>query len=409
MFKKVFAAMLAGLFISAPAFAEVKMSGSYFLKGNYRQEAADSIAGVNTEDPYRYYESDLEIKTQIIIDETTSVNITAEAFDTNWVDNSYIAGTGADSNGQNFFEISKATLNHKFTTGTAFVGGVSGNSDSWGTAFGDEADRIYFISADQALPFGTLTVLTEKWSEGQDADGKPLKNAIVDDDKDIDGYLLGLTMNAGGFEIKPALHYKDNQSADQSTTKFMVATTGKLGTFDIESEFTVADYSDDNDNANEGTVFGAWVDASTNVAGLTVNTGILYGSADDAVAFVVGDELCPMEILGDDILIDGATLARVKVAKSITEKVGVDFSAAYAFTNLDDKYKAVEIDPDKDGIYTAKYAFDKCFEFDANASYKASDAVTLSTGIAFLDGDFSSEKSFDQARIDAYAKINVAF
>jgi len=401
MFKKVFAAMLAGLFISAPAFAEVKMSGSFFIKGNGIQ---DPFSGKD----YRYYESDLEVKTSIIVDENTSVDITAEAFDTKWEDSADIAGgtnapAGAPYNasGQNYFEISKAAMTHKFTTGTTFIGGIDSNLDAWGTSFGDNAERMYFIQADQATPFGTLTFKAEKINEGGD---------VENDDADVDGYLLGLTTKAGAFTIQPALYYMDVQSAwtddlggqalsaDSTVAKAQVAVTGKVGAINIESELGFASYDDDAVNGYDGSVFGLWVDAGTTVAGLGVNAGLLYSSTDDNVAYYVGDELCPMEVLGDEITLDGTTLARVKVSKAITETVSVDSSLAYAFNNFDDADKA-----------TALTKFDEIYEIDVNAYYKASDAVTLSTGIAFLDGEDKNEKSFEDEGVWGYVKMNVAF
>ncbi|VVS92827.1 hypothetical protein [Desulfoluna spongiiphila] len=393
MFKKVFAAMLAGLFISAPAFAEVKMSGSYFIKGNY-------VNDPDTGKDSRYYESDLEVKTSIIVDENTSVDITAEAFDTKWVDSNYISGGEANADGQNYFEVSKAAMTHKFTTGTTFIGGIDSNLDAWGTAFGDNAERMYFIQADQTTPFGTLTFKTEKINEG---------GSTTTDNADVDGYLLGLTMEAGAFTIQPALYYLDAQSAwtddlgvqalsaGSSATKAQVAVNGKIGSINLESELGFASYDDDALNGYDGSVFGLWADASTTVAGLGINAGILYSGTDDQVAYYVGDELCPMEVLGDEVLIDGATLARVKVSKAITETVSVDTSLAYAMTNYDDDDKA------------ARAKFDKGYEFDVNAYYKASDAVTLSTGVAILDGDDKNEDSFEDTGVWGYVKMNVAF
>lgn len=398
MFKKVFAAMLAGLFISAPAFAEVKMSGSFFIKGNYIQEP-------DSGKDYRYYESDLEIKSSIIVDENTSVDITAEAFDTSWENSNNIRyDAGANKKGQNYFEISKAAMTHKFTTGTTFIGGIDSNLDTWGTLFGDNAQRMYFIQADQATPFGTLTFKTEKISEGDFADAKE------DDDADVDGYLVGLTTKAGAFTIQPAFYYMDVQSAwtddldlalnaGTKVSKAQVAVTGKIGAINLESELGFASYDDDTAvGAYDGSVFGLWADAGTTVAGLGVNAGILYSSTDDNVAYYVGDELCPMEVLGDEITLDGTTLARVKVSKAITETVSVDSSLAYAFNNFDDDFKAA-----------ARTKFDKVYEIDVNAYYKASDAVTLSTGIAFLDGDDKTEKSYEDEGVWGYVKMNVAF
>jgi len=412
MFKKVFAAMLAGLFISAPAFAEVKMSGSYFLQGQYRQSADKSL------DNFSFYDSDLEIKTQIIVDETTSVDITAEAFDTNWEDMANIAGGNNDDNapgaynadGQNYFEISKATMTHKFATGTTFNGGINGDSDAWGTAFGDKNSRIYFIKADQALPFGTLTVRTEKYSEGT--------NGSFDDDQDYDGYLLGLTTEAAGFKFQPGVYYSDNQEKDVQISRAMFAAFGKVAAFDIEAEFGYEDVSS-NTAAEEGSTFGAWVDAATTVGAYTINTGIHYSGVDDAVAYDASTELCPMEILGDDIAINGMTLFRVKVGTPITEKVNVGFAAAYAFNNKDDADMQPAWDKDAgDKEFTGKDVLDSVYELNATAAYKASDAVTLTCGVAYLDGDAfwkdgvtgaTVNGAMPQARIDAYAKIAVAF
>lgn len=404
MFKKVFAAMLAGLFIAAPAFAEVKLGGSYFIKGN-------NITPMNGDDSYGYYESDLEMKAQIVVDENTSVDVTAEVFDTNWDHTANIAGGDARALGQNYFEVSKATMTHKFATDTTFIGGIASNLDTWGTLFGDNSERQYFIQADQALPFGTLTFKTEKIAEGElakdDADAQAATRK--DDDADVDGYLIGLTMKAGDLTIQPALYYMDVQSdwkddlggqdlvADTTMTKAMVAVTGKFGAINLESELGFASYDDDT-NAYDGSVFGLWLDAGTTVAGLGINAGILYSGTDDNVAYYVGDELCPMEVLGDDITIDGVTLARVKVAKAITETISVDTSLAYAMNNYDDDYKAA-----------AATKFDKGYELDLNAYYKASDAVTLSTGIAFLDGDDKNENSFEDTGVWSYVKMNVAF
>jgi len=394
MFKKVFAAMLAGLFIAAPAFAEVKMSGSFFIKGHADQDKAGN--------DYSYYESDFEVKTNFIVDENTSAKLVVEAFDEDWIDS---ASASKDSNGfsaQNHLQVTTATMTHKFATDTTFIGGVSGNRDSWGTLFGDNLDKNYFVQVEQALPFGTLVLKNEMIKENEE-------NDVLDDDLDEDGYLLGLTVKAGGFDIMPAVYYHDNQLTDETETRFMVAATGKVGTISIESEFGFADFSDDAANSlNEGSVFGAWVDAGTTVADLSINVGLLYAGADDKSVYVVGDELAPMEILGDDVNLDGASLVRIKVGKSITEKVSIDSSVAYAMTNVDDDYKNIIDSPTfgDDGLY-----FDSVYEIDANAYYKASDAVTLSAGIAYLDGDNNDadETSFEDARIDAYAKINVAF
>ncbi|SCY53498.1 hypothetical protein [Desulfoluna spongiiphila] len=386
MFKKVFAAMLAGLFISAPAFAEVKMNGSFFIKGHANQSKDGN--------DYSYYESDFEVKTDFIVNENTSAKLVVEAFDEDWVSSPKANAYKNDFDAQNSLQVTTATMTHKFATDTTFTGGVAPNRDSWGTLFGDNADKNYFVQVEQALPFGTLVLKNEKIEEG----------LTTDDDLDQDGYLLGFTANAGDLSIMPAIYYNDDQKNDKEEARFMVAVTGKLGAISIESEFGYADFSNDNDNKAEGSVFGAWVDAGTTVGGLSVNLGILYAGADDKSVYVVGDELAPMDILGDDVTLDGSSLVRVKLGKTITEKVSVDTSLAYAFTNVDKDYIG-EDDP----TFGTAYYYDSVYELDVNAYYKASDAVTLSTGVAYLDGDNADESSFEDARYDAYAKINVAF
>lgn len=385
MFKKVFAAMLVGLFVSAPAFAEVKMSGSFFLKGNYVEDGQDFYGnGATNADGYRYYESDFEVKTKFVVDENTSADLVVEAFDTNWVK---AANAGSDLNGQsqNHLQVTKAKMNHKFTeTNTAFTGGIEQNGNSWGTLFGDTLDYAYFLQAEQALPFGTLTVKTEKIDEG----------VVSDDDKDVDAYLVGLSLKVAGFDVMPAVYMVNDQDKtvqNDELTKFIVSASGKVANININTEFDIVDY-----DAADAQVFGLWIDAATTVAGLGVNAAFGYGSTDDATGFDYGDELCPMEVLGDEIALVGVSFLKVGVSKSITEKVSADAALAYAMTNLDDNDKGAN-------------AFDSVYEFDANVSYKATDAVTLSAGASYLDGDYANENAWDDAMIVGYAKMNVAF
>ena len=403
MFKKVFAATLAGLFITAPAFANieeygaakeayesstgfkgVKMSGSFFIKGNYRQKLDDT-------DDYRYYESDFEVKTDFVVDEKTSATLVVEAFDANWVD-SELAGDDKNydqvqKDTQNHLQVTKAVMNHTFSSNTAFSGGVAQNGNGWGTLFGDTLDYAYFLQAKQDVPFGTLTFKTEKIDEG----------AITNDDKDVDAYLVGFDTKVAGFDVKPAFYMvKDQDKVDggnEELSKVLVSASGKVAAFDVNAEVNFVDY-----DGADASVFGVWVDAATTVADLGVNFALGYGSADDATAFDYGDELCPMEILGDDIELKGATFLKAGVSKSFTDKVSADAALAYAMTNVDESDRTA-----------AQTAFDAVYEFNVNTKYKASDAVTLSTGVAYLDGDDAAEKAFKSARIDAYAKVAVAF
>ncbi|MCG8472506.1 MAG: hypothetical protein MI742_11705 [Desulfobacterales bacterium] len=436
MFKKVFAATLAGLFITAPAFANieeygadkeayensadfkgVKMSGSFFIKGNYKD-----IDG----NDYSYYESDFEVKTNFVVSEKTSATLVVEAFDNNWAggaDTDTVdvvtgvnqtkdadgkvtnvkpsSGKAVSGEAQNHLQVTKATLNHTFDTGTTVYGGVSGSLDTWGTDFADDQSKVYFLQFDQVTPFGTLTFKNEKIAEGD----------IENDDKDIDGYLLGLSMDAAGFTFKPAVYVKEDQSGakDATSTKFMLPISGKIGAINLTSEFIFSDEERlDGANVVDGTVFGAWIDAATTVSSVSFNASLFYSGTDDG--FALSDEganLCPMEILGDDITLSGATLVRVKASKAITDKVSVDASLAYMFTNFDDKYI-------KDNAYGDTGDLDNAYEFNANASFKASDAVTLSCGVAYLDGEKAIDATGKTAdlkdpRVDAYAKINLAF
>ncbi len=364
MFKKVFAAMLAGLFISAPAFAEVKMNGSFFIKGNYTDQAGKDS---------RAYESDFELKTNFIVDENTSAKLVVEAFDTAWLGNDEVGGGEANSDSQNYLEVSQATMTHKFTeTNTIFTGGVDGNGENWGSAFNDNATRGYFLQAEQILPFGTLTLKTEKMDE----------NDTREDGDDKDAFLVGLTTEVAGFTVKPALYMvKDQEPADETTdTRAIVYASGKVAAVSIESEVVYADNESD-----DSKTFGVYVNANTTVAGFGLNAAGIYASADDAVGFGVSDELAIMEIVTDDIKIDGTNLLKVGISKGLTEKVSTDAALAFISDNKDNS--------EQDG-----------YEANANAYYKASDAVTLSLGVAYLDLD-----SLSDARTDAYAKINVAF
>ncbi|WP_300667210.1 hypothetical protein [Desulfoluna sp.] len=383
MFKKVFAAMLAGLFIAAPAFAEVKMNGSFFIKGNY----VDTGKDVST------YESDFEVKTQFIVDENTSATIVVEAFDNNWdkgvgtdsvpvkvlVDSdddgafdTTKEGSAVSGEAQNHLQVTTAKMDHNFGNGFAFSGGIDGNGNSFGTAFNDDADKEYFLQGTMDLPFGSVTAKTQKIDE---------TDAV---DKDTDAYQLALTLKAGGFEITPAFYYLDKQLADKTNTKMMVYTTGKIANVDLTAEVVYED-----DEARDAKTYGLYVQADTTVAALGVTVAGIYSSEDDNKAFKTGDELAIMDIATDNVEIDGANLFKVGVSKSLTEKISVDGAVAAILDNLDDNAAG----NNQDG-----------YEADLNAYFKASDAVTLSCGIATLDLDYMKD-----ARIDGYAKINVAF
>jgi hypothetical protein len=342
------------------------MNGSFFIKGNYVDEA-----GVDA----RSYESDFEVKTAFIVDENTSATIVVEAFDNSWFGgvgtDTVTLGTGetvVSGEAQNHLQVTTAKMDHNFGNGFAFTGGIDGNGNTFGTAFNDDADREYFLQGAMDLPFGSVTAKTEKINE----------TAGVD--KDTDAYQLALTVKAGGFDITPGIYYLDNQLADTTNTKLMLHATGKVANFDLTTELV---YEDD-ETVTEKTL-GLFVQADTTISGLGVTVAGIYSSEDNGVAFKTGDELGIMEIVTDNIEIDGANLLKVGVSKGLTEKISVDAAVAALIDNADSGAN--------DG-----------FEADLNASYKASDAVTLQCGIATLDLDYMAD-----ARTDAYAKINVAF
>ncbi|MCG8470942.1 MAG: hypothetical protein MI742_03690, partial [Desulfobacterales bacterium] len=263
--------------------------------------------------------------------------------------------------------------------------------------------KTYFVQLEQKTPFGALTFKTEKLAENEKNQNK--------DDKD--GYLVGLTAEAAGFTFQPAVYLVKDRAPKKDTDnyKFILPISGKIGAIELTSEFIVSSeekYVAATNKIEDGTVFGAWIDAATTVGGVSYNASLFYSGTDDG--FALSDEganLCPMEILGDDITLTGATLFRVKASKSITDKIGVDASAAYMFTNFDDEYKV-------NNFKTAD--LDSAYEINTNATFKASDAVTLTCGVAYLDGeeaykknDLTKLRDRAHARTDAYVKIHVAF
>jgi hypothetical protein len=358
--KKLVVFLLVSLLAASTAYAsELDLSGSFFIQGDIADGANEN----------RSYESDFEVKAAFEVDENTTANLTFEAFDNNWAE-------GAD---QTAFEVTTATMTHKFATGTTFNGGYDGVENAWGTGFGDDADDVYYLKVTQDFTMGSVIAWTEKITEDTTA-------APAGDDEDRDAYGLGAELKFGEMTVMPAVYYVDDKLVNNANiTQVSVAATGAVAGLDVEAE---AIYYDS--EANKDATYGLYANVSKAIDALTVGGTVIYCSADGTDAFDAGDEMGTMEQIGDDAAIVGWTVLKGSASYAVNDKLTLGGAAAYAMGTESDDDTAV-------------------YEINLTASYAISSAVTYSAGYSYLDGDDNTGKELADASVYAYHMINVAF
>ncbi|MGA1861324.1 hypothetical protein OWM07_00350 [Deferribacter thermophilus] len=403
--------ILALLAFAATSFAvELKLSGDFYVRGSYISIDTDETNGVD--EKYSYYDQDMNLWAKLVVDENTWVTTRFAIHDENWKDDS-------EDEADDDFTAERVWMTHKFSTGTTLDAGLMTGA-GWGTAFGNDTGGKYRIKFTQALPYGSLVAFVQKNTEK----GAELKYKDAEKD-DSDTYGLGANIKAGDFKIMPLVTYMnnsakylDNGTDAQKTWRADVAFTGKVGMVGFEGEFSYVTMNDDDNSSLDFDVYGVYLNGYAMVDKVKVGAIVAYGSYDkDAKkgydfeddfdsTLVLGDWLQ----LGDDYAygygtkgesdLVGMTLLQLYAKTNVTDKLSVNASLSYVFSNQEDN----------------EYEDVKAYEVDLGASYAITKNLTYSLAFGYAqvkdiieNNGLTDEDKFDLKAIRAYHKIALTF
>lgn len=379
--KKFFIAILAILMLSGAVYAaELELSGSYYARGRYLDNPAALDDGG---DPFMNYDHELEINGKFAIEDTSYVNFRFEIVDQNWPGDGSSEAVNDDpaedpiSIGQldDNLEVQRVWGGHTFSTKTNLEAGLM-TGGGWSSAFGEATGGRYRVKVVQPTEFGTLIGLVEKQAE--------LGSEVEDSEKnDSDGYAVALVTKAMDLTIEGLVFYIANGTNDladdklDTTILFDLGVSGPIGPLNLVSEFMYWDYSFDETDLDDYSLYGIYIDLSMTMDAFNFGGFLAYGSTDDdtGAGFNFGDDFDGNgnEMIGNEFsfggtdAIGGATYFGVYAGYAVNDALSLSGQVAMAIANSDlDTASAAEKD--------------EATSLSLGGAYKITDAVTYSVG-----------------------------
>lgn len=417
--KKFMVALLAVLMLSSVAYAaEVNFSGSYYARGNYKNNPTVSL-----EDDYSAfsnYDHELELWGRIDVSDTTFVRFRFEIADETWpgdsgTDTTVQATTDVNGDG-NIDENDTVTINqsdtddnlqtqrviggHTFGTGTKVeLGRMTGGA--WAYSFADNEGDKWRVKVSQPIPAGVLVGVLEKNAEnGSDTEDSE-KN-------DNDAYYLAAVLKAGELNIKPLLGYVQNGANDLADDSYDTITfidlgiDGVFGIIGFETELVYQSLAFDETAIDDYSQYGIYFDVYAQLDAVKPGIFFAYGSVDEDSGgeFAFGDDFAAhgCQMLGDEFQfgntadqVSGATLFGAYVNFTASDALSFGAQLAYAKGNSD-----------------ASHEDDTAMDISLTGDYKITDAVTYSIGggYAKIDRDTGSDPD---PGYKLYHKMKIAF
>lgn len=432
--KKVFLAIFIVLFASA-AWAEVKfeLSGDMHARGSYWKNFSQGGPAADYEsENYSDYDGDVNLYPKISVGDT-SLNMKIAIRDETWgsldhetpdglwnPDTTSMYNTPTTQKDDNI-NIERAYLQHKFGKNTTLEVGLM-DGQVWATSFADYLMGRYRVKLVQMTPFGALGALVEKDIE--------LGTAFEDSEKDdYDSYAIFAVTKLGDIYVKPLVFYVDNSAAisykslaavddvipGYSSTYGLgtegvkllylaLGFDGKLGPLEFESElgWKKAQWEDFQDlaainpsfaNAEDSSVYGAYLNIWKTLDGMRPGLTLAYGSWDDEAGkngtgwgfdfrddfcsnLILGDWIAWSDITGNDEDLVAATLIKPYIADvKLADKLSASASFGYIMSNQ------------KDNAYEDATAW----EVDLGVAYSITDNLVYSVDAGYADISYDVE------------------
>jgi hypothetical protein len=400
--KKFILALLIVMLASGAAYAvEAKIvKGAFHARGNWEANPTGTV--VSDAPEYGYYDQELEISLDFVVDETTKVVTLFEITDQSWLGYNKSYTSEADDN----IEFKRVYLDHQFSTGTILdAGKMSGGT--WGTTFNDNEGPAYRVKVTQMFPWGLIVGLVQKNVEsGANA-------AYKDEEKDdSDTYVLGAVINAGPVAIMPAFLYvvdgslnPDGDDDDLVASLYWIAVTGNFGMIGFEAEYAYQDYSFDDTatGMKDYDLSGFYANVWANFEAFKIGGIYAWGSYDEdtGARFNFGDDFDKTLTLCD--LVEWGTTAHGLGGMALYQ-IYADF--AFGKFSLSGAISYVDSNHDAGSLKDAS-----AFEYDVIGAYKITDNLTyeVGVGVASIDLDQTAGGDDPEDPIYAYHMIKVSF
>lgn len=429
--RKLLVALMMVAFAATAFAADIKFSGSYEVNGRYTDNynlnglagtvyTGYSSLGDHTQqyndttkawevDPKgakgdadavsaSWYKQTFDLWMNVQTDKDTFFKSMIEFVDDKYANSKPNSGDGdyaANGLGGDNFELQRAWLGHNFG-GILLEAGLM-NSGTWGYAFGDNLEGNMRIKATFDVPYGKLSVLTQKSAESSNINKKD------SEDDDADKYSIGYKGTFGGIMVAPKLDYDIKSSSsngdyegsgDSKTIDFDLAAGGKFGALTVEAEYQLKSTSlADEDKANgkeDYDVYGFYLNANYNLGAATVGALTAYASVssdDETQGYSFGDDLDATFILDDELALGD---------KNGIGLTGFWATALYATYDVNDKLNVM-----------AKYAYAKSnWKSDSGANKYLEDATAWE-----LDGmaTYAITKDLSYYVLAGYAKVDLDY
>ncbi|MDM8538137.1 hypothetical protein QUF70_15400, partial [Desulfobacterales bacterium HSG17] len=388
---------LAVLFLTTgiAAATDFSMSGSYYVRGQFYDNAGGTGTPAAPAEAYGNYDHQMLIDTTWKMDDATMVFARFDIRDQTWA----TEGTTSESTNNTLpdsnIAVERVWGSHTFGNGgRLFTGLMSGGA--FGTSFGDAEYDAYRVKYSQPTSMGTLLLIVQKTVEGG-------ASTNADDDAvDEDGYMAGLLTKFGDINVQGLLVYVDYEIVDGSVTKFHLALDGPLGdalSFDGEFQYHTYDDHATNDDAD---IWGIYGQVSYVSGPATFSVLGAYGSYDDDddAGFSFGDdfEAGGAMIMGDDMELVGAdlgagALGAFKVSYAVNDQLTLSGYLGYWA-----------------GSSETGQAYDDAdvYEISGQGAYAITANLVYSFGIGYAELDDYNSTDPDEA-INAYHKLSFSF
>jgi hypothetical protein len=382
---------------AATAFAvDVKLGGSFEVKGIYTNNLNGYEDGDGTNKSW--WEQDGNVQAVFTAEKGTRMIVRGDFRDGTWGTDDMKAKTAGS--GEKNFTIQRAYIEQDFGKNMTLYAGLM-KTGAWGTAFGDNGEGNYRVKFNIKFGAGTLSLNTTKNTEiGKDND---YEDAEKDDSDSYGGNFVGKYQN---FKYGLDVSYKNNSTTvggmasgdnfnsdsdgfpegdddGDKTTKVNVLFAGDFSFIGFESEFGYANTSTDQEDKEDYSVYGVYVNVFGKLGAVTPGIAFMYGSVDESHGFAYGDDFDSTLIIDergtegmnngskddlDDLV--GYTTVKPYVTFDATDALSITGAFAYFVSNWDEDDNPEYSDIDG-------------YEVDIIAAYKINKSITYTVGAAY--------------------------
>lgn len=427
--RKLLVALMIVAF-AATAFADVSLSGYYWVKGQYKK----NIASVdnNSDDVNQYYEQEFKVWMKAQPDKDTYFKAKLQIADNSWAvngkkpysDNASTAdlatGSVTSPDESTDFQVERLWMGHNFGFMKLDVGLMNGGA--WAYSFGNNVEGYYRVKATIPAGPGNVLAIIQKNDERANS-GVTVKDANKDDGNT---YYLAYSGKFAGFTVAPLFAYGDGSNTDleqsskgSKTYVYDLGVGGNFGMIGFESEFKYVDKStvySNNVKQHDGKNWGAMANVFANVSGAQVGFLTAYASSDktdgtfdmaddfdDTYLFVLGDDGVwnsgDTVDLGGNSGIGGAWVNQVYANYDVNDKLMVGGAFSYLTSTMDKTDK----NGDANALNDAS-----AYEADLMMNYAITKSLSYTVMLGYAKVDLDHGTDPDPA-VHLFHKLQVSF